>query len=104
VPESAYDRKLLAKQLLSQIHLCRFMYKLIMRMGDRLSEQRNDELTNLKDSLTGMIFEKLSEVEQLDSVSPKLVTDFRDSSDYTKINQIIQQYLAKYRKDLSCFN
>ena len=75
-----------------------------MRMGDRLSEQRNDELTNLKDSLTGMIFEKLSEVEQLDSVSPKLVTDFRDSSDYTKINQIIQQYLAKYRKDLSCFN
>jgi hypothetical protein len=75
-----------------------------MRMGDRLSQQRNDELANLKDSLTGIIFEKLSEVERLDTLSPKIASDFRDSSDYTKINQIIQQYLAKYRKDLSCFN
>lgn len=40
--EPAYDKKLLAKQLLSQIHLCRFMYKLIIRMGDKLSQQRND--------------------------------------------------------------
>lgn len=102
-PEPAYDRKLLAKQLLSQIHLCRFMYKLIMRMGDRLSQQRNDELAALKDSLTGAIFEKLSEVEDLKLLPAKLANDFKDSPDFAKIVQIIQQYLTKYRKDLAAF-
>jgi hypothetical protein len=79
------------------------MYKLIMRMGDRLSQQRNDELAALKDSLTGAIFEKLADVEQLGLLSPTTAADFKDSADFAKINQIIHQYLVKYRKDLACF-
>ena len=96
-----YDRKYLSKQLLSQIHLCRFMYKLLMRMEEKLNAQRNEELEQLKDCMCGMIFERLSEVEDLKVVSHKFAQDFKESSDYTKINQIIQQYLSKYRKDLS---
>lgn len=100
-PSEGYDRKYLSKQLLSQIHLCRFMYKLIMRIEERLSQHRNQELGQLKDQMCGMIFEKLGEVEDLRVVSGKVAEDFRESTDYTKINQIIQQYLSKYRKDLS---
>jgi hypothetical protein len=102
-PDPAYDRKHLAKQLLSQIHLCRFMYKLIIRMADRLSQPRNDQLTALKHSLTGAIFEKLAEVEELRLLPAKLANDFRESADFAKISQIIQQYLSKYRKDLAGF-
>lgn len=54
--------------------------------------------------MTGTIFDKLADVEHLGLINPKLVTDFRDSQDFSKINQIIQQYQTKYRKDLSCFN
>lgn len=80
------------------------MYKLIMRMEEKLSQQRNEELDQLKDYMCGMIFEKLSEVEDLKVVSAKHAPDFRESTDYTKINQIIQQYLSKYRKDLSNYS
>lgn len=30
---TGYDKKYLSKQLLSQIHLCRFLYKLIIRIN-----------------------------------------------------------------------
>lgn len=36
-------------------------------------------------------------------VSPKYAFDFKASSDYAKINQIIQQYHQKYKKDLSSY-
>lgn len=42
-------------------------------------------------------------MEELTLISPKIAADFRDSPDFTKIHQIIQQYLVKYRKDLACF-
>lgn len=58
----------------------------------------------LKDSMTGTIFEKLNDVERLGLVNPKFMVDFRDSPDFSKINQIIQQYQSKYRKDLSSFS
>ena len=35
--QTLYDKKYLSKQLLSQIHFCRFVYKLIMRMNDKLN-------------------------------------------------------------------
>lgn len=54
--EAGYDRKVLSKQLLSQIHFCRFLYKLIARMGEKLSEDLNLELTSLKEFMTGLIF------------------------------------------------
>ena len=37
IGEAGIDRKYLSKQLLSQIHFCRFMYKLVGRMSDHLS-------------------------------------------------------------------
>ena len=46
--EVHYDKKSLSKQLLSQVHLCRFLYKLIVRMGQKLSDFENNELTALK--------------------------------------------------------
>jgi len=82
---SSYDKKYLAKQLLSQIHLCRFLYKLLARMNDKLTPQLNSELVVLKENMSGLIFEKLTEVEELRNVNPKIAEDFQNSNDFNKI-------------------
>ncbi len=51
--------------------------------------------------MTGLIFEKLEEVRSLRSVNSKYSQDYRISPDFNKISQIIDQYEAKYSKDLS---
>ena len=47
------DKKQISKELLSQIHFCRFVFKLIQRMGIKLRGKINKEL---KESMCGMIF------------------------------------------------
>lgn len=51
--------------------------------------------------MTGFIFQKLDDVVHLKSVNRKYSQDYRNSSDYVKISQIIDQYQAKYSKDLA---
>lgn len=87
--------------MLSQIHFCRFLYKLVVRMRDRLSQDLNEELSPLKELMAGLIFEKLDEVNTLRSVNSKHTSDYKPTPDYHKIAQIIEQYVAKYNKDLS---
>jgi tRNA 2-selenouridine synthase SelU len=91
----------LSKQLLSQIHFCRFLYKLVVRMRDRLGQETNEELSPLKELMAGLIFEKLDEVNTLRAVNSKHAPDYKATPDYHKIAQIIDQYVAKYTKDLS---
>jgi len=88
----SYDKKYLSKQLLSQIHFCRFLYKLIIRIKDKLSQEINEELYCLKEYMSGMIFEKLEEVEHLRGVNSKIISDYKTSPDFHKISQIIEQY------------
>jgi hypothetical protein len=95
-----YDKKYLAKQLLSQIHFCRFLFKLILRMNDKLPEEVNEDLLVLKEYMSGLIFDKLTEVEELKMVNPKYMEDFQNCSDFNKIEQIILQYQSKYARDL----
>ena len=70
-------------------------------MNDKLSETLNDELTELKGLMTTLIFDKLEEVNSLRNVSSKYSQDYRNTPDYNKINQIIEQYISKYTKDLA---
>jgi len=54
--------------------------------------------------MAGFIFEKLEDVNNLKAVSSKYLLDYRNSSDYQKIAQIIDQYQVKYSKDLANLN
>jgi hypothetical protein len=74
---------------------------LIIRINEKLSEEISEELTTLKGYMTGLIFEKLEEVEHLRAVPLKYSQDYKASQDYYKITQIIDQYEVKYSKDLS---
>lgn len=50
--------------------------------------------------MAGLIFEKLTEVNELRSINGKHALDYKMTPDYHKIAQIIEQYVAKYSKDL----
>lgn len=51
--------------------------------------------------MRGLIFEKLEEVKCLKSVNSRHATDYKNTPDYHKIAQIIEQYVAKYSKDFA---
>ena len=51
--------------------------------------------------MAGLVFEKLEEVNALRSVNGRHSSDYRATPDYHKIAQIIEQYVAKYTKDLA---
>ena len=50
------EKKTISKILVSEIHFCRFLYKLIVRMRDKLSAELNDDLSTLKEFMSGLIF------------------------------------------------
>jgi hypothetical protein len=62
------DKKLLSKQLLSQIHFCRFLYKLLKRIEEKINGNVSD---GLKDLMSSLIFYKLTTVKELDALDGK---------------------------------
>ncbi len=73
-------------------------------MNEKLEKDENDDLQSLKEYMVGLIFDKLKQVENLKGVNQKYLSDYKLSSDFNKIIQIIDQYQAKYSKDLSSIN
>lgn len=69
-------------------------------MNEKLPDEINNELETLKEYMVGTIFDKLEEVENLKGVNSKYSQDYKVSPDYHKISQIVEQYQAKYSKDL----
>lgn len=89
---------MISKQLLSQVHFCRFLYKLLQRIEDKINGNISEAL---KELLSGLIFDKLQEVKSLTQLDEKSARDYKQSQDYEKIAQIISQYQSKYQKDLA---
>ena len=84
---------------MSQIHLCRFVYKLLQRIKQNLSGA--SEANGLQSSMKGLIFEKLYEVQELTCMNDeKKAREYRKTQDYQKIKQIIDQYHKKYEQDI----
>lgn len=50
------NRKLISKQLLSQVHFCRFVFKLLQRIQTKIGGAASEQL---KASMCGVIFSKL---------------------------------------------
>lgn len=92
------DKKLISKQLLSQIHFCRFLYKLLKRIDEKINGNISHDL---KEAMSTLIFEKLDYVKELEPLDSKTAREYKQSPDYEKISQIIAQYHLKYEKDLS---
>lgn len=90
------NRKRISKELLSQVHFCRFVYKLVQRIENRLQGGINP---HLKASMCGLVFQKLEDITELNCLNSNSV-DYRKSNDYKKLCQIVSQYQEKYEKEL----
>ena len=91
-------RKETSRQLLSQIHLCRFLYKLIKRM-----EATSMDCLKLKQQFSQLIFNKLASLLSCDHNNPFLLErfkEYRQTSDYQKFLGVAKQYEQKYREEL----
>lgn len=63
---SAVQKRVISKQLLSQIHFCRFTYKLIIGLQSKLCFEVCQPLKRL---LSTLLFSKLSEIKDLKLIS-----------------------------------
>ena len=54
----------------------------------------------MKELMNGLLFERLDDIELLRPLSSIEKKEYKDTSDFTKIVQIVNQYQNKYKKDL----
>jgi hypothetical protein len=54
----------------------------------------------MKELMSGLLFEKLDDIELLRPLSTIEKREYKDTSDFAKIVQIVNQYQNKYKKDL----
>lgn len=90
-------RKETSAQLLSEVHFCRYLYKLI----GRLNESRLDGLESLKQQLSGLIHNKVTEILSLEHCNCYQIDnyrEYRDTGDFRKIMNITRQYEEKYKE------
>jgi hypothetical protein len=95
--DSEIDRKQISKELLSQVHFCRFVYKLLQRINTKIGGDIND---SLKNKMSSLIFEKLGQVQKLSNLGAGRAIEYRKTTDYQKICQIVSQYERKYEKEV----
>lgn len=101
-PESgAFDRKLISKELLSQVHFCRFVYKLLQRINSKIDGEISE---SVRDGMHGIIFLKLREVEDLRNLDSSKACEYKKTTDFQKICQIVDQYQKKYEKEIKLAN
>lgn len=67
---SAIQKRMVSKQLLSQVHFCRFLYKLISQIQAGISFEIG---TDVQLKLVDMLFYKLSETKNLKLVDPQII-------------------------------
>lgn len=91
------SRKQISKELLSQVHFCRFVYKLLQRINSKIDGDING---SLYESMCGLVFSKLGEVQNLKLLESMKASEYKKSSDFQKICQIVDQYHKKYEKEI----
>ena len=83
---SAIQKRMISKQLLSQVHFCRFLYKLIANMEAGNSYRVKAELES---KLKSLLFYKLYETKELKLVESEYVREYVDFGDYKKLEKLV---------------
>lgn len=89
------DFKKLSSHLLSQIHFCRFFYKLVERM-----ERLGVGSERLKILMSAIVTGKLHRLKDLTMINPKYAVLFKRTKESERIQEVVQQYLTKYSRVL----
>ena len=83
------DSKKQFENFISQIHFCRFLYKLIERITKAFNID-SDRKVRIK--MTSLIFQKLKEISQLKGIEIKHKEYFKSTPEFSKLLSIVNQY------------
>ena len=83
---SAIQKRVISKQLLSQVHFCRFLYKLIANIEAGNSYRVKAEL---EAKLKILLFYKLKQTKDLKLVEPEYIGEYVEFGDYRKLEKLI---------------
>jgi hypothetical protein len=83
------DSKKQFEHFISQIHFCRFLYKLIDRIGKAFNIDTDKKM---RVKMTTLIFQKLKEVFQLKGIELKHKDYFKSTPEFSKLLSIVNQY------------
>lgn len=70
----AIQKRMISKQLLSQVHFCRFLYKLIANIDIGISYETNQDI---REKLVTLLFYKLSEIQTLKLLAQDSVEEYK---------------------------
>ena len=94
---STLDKRAISKQLLSQVHFCRFLFKIIAGIQSGINVRVSHQM---KDMLTTLLFFKLKETKELQLLKKDMVEEYRSFSDYKKLEKLVEDYHYKYTRKL----
>ena len=87
----------LAKQLFCRVHLCRFLFKLIIRIVD--TEIQHSEFDGLILGLKNYLGNRMAEIlslETTNSLNINKLSEHRKTADFAKLIQVTKSYRVKY--------
>lgn len=93
----AIHKRAISKQLLSQVHFCRFLYKIIGNVDLGISYEFNEDV---RKQLVTLLFYKLSEISSLKLLPHDVLDEYKEFGDYKKLEKLVEEYQLKYKKRL----
>lgn len=107
VGNSRNEKKLVSKILVSEIHFCRFLFKLLMRIGESsrkgLLEASSSEVDNITRSYVGIIRHKVDRLVSFTTnnyINCTCYEEYKNTSDYHKLIKIAKEYRERYSSEL----
>lgn len=104
------DRKLTSKIVISEIHFCRFLFKLLTRikesMKSGLLQYSHNEVENIIYDFTGIIKHKIENLINLKTaniISPSSYEEYKDTNDYAKLMKISKEYKERYHLEMKSY-
>ena len=95
---SAIQKRIISKQLLSQVHFCRFVYKLLVGLNSKTSHEFSYALKSI---LIDLLFSKLCEVKELKLVEREYSEEYFNFGDYKKLKKLVEESEGKYQRKLN---
>jgi hypothetical protein len=101
------EKKAISKILVSEIHFCRFLFKLLSKISESsrkgLLQQSSEEVEAIMRNYTAIIRHKIDNLTRFSSsnfIGATAYEDYKECADYAKLMKIAKEYRERYSAEL----
>lgn len=106
---SKENKKIISKILISEVHFCRFLFKLIQKMKDSsnsgiLKSVNEHEVSNIFKNYAGIIRHKIENLLNFKSynyIKCEGYREYKQTSDFEKLMKISSEYNERYKMEIN---